>query len=125
MDRIIIEDLQVYAYHGVAQEERTIGQMFFVSLRIGSNLERAAASDDVNDTLNYADLCNDVQTVMQSGKCNLIEAAAMNIIQHLFRKYSDIAEISITLKKPWAPMGHHLKYAAVELERKRGDKDEW
>lgn len=125
MDRIIIEDLQVYAYLGVAQEEKTIGQMFFVSLQIGANLERAAKSDDVNDTLNYADLCNDVKTVMQSGKCNLIEATAMNIIQYLFRKYADIAEIRVTLKKPWAPMGHHLKYAAVELERKRGDRDEW
>ncbi len=125
MDRLIIEDLQVYAYHGVAQEEKTIGQMFLVSLRIGTNLEKAAKSDDVNDTLNYANLCNDVQTVMQSRKCSLIETAAMNIIEYLFRRYASIAEIRVTLKKPWAPMGHHLKYAAVELERKRGDRNEW
>ena len=125
MDRLIIEDLQVYAYHGVAQEEKVTGQMFFVSLRIGVNLERAAASDDVNDTLNYADICNDVQTVLQSGKCDLIEAAAMDIIEYLFRRYAGIVELSVILKKPWAPMGHHLKYAAVELERKRGDRNEW
>lgn len=125
MDRIIIEDLQVYAYHGVAQEEKNIGQMFLVSLRIGANLERAARSDDVNDTLNYADLCKDVETVMQSSKCNLIETAAMNIIKYLFRSYADIMEIRVTLKKPWAPMGQHLNYAAVELERKRGDRNEW
>lgn len=125
MDRLIIEDLQVYAYHGVAQEEKVTGQMFLVSLRIGVNLERAAASDDVNDTLNYADICNDVQTVMQSGKCDLIEAAAMDIIEYLFRRYAGIVEISVMLKKPWAPMGHHLKYAAVVLERKRGDRNVW
>lgn len=125
MDRIIIEDLQVYAYHGVAREEKITGQMFSVSLRIDVNLERAAASDDVKDTLNYADICNDVQTVMQCKKNNLIESAAMSIIEYLFRTYTDITKIHVLLKKPWAPVGHHLKYAAVELERKRGDRNEW
>lgn len=125
MDRIMIEDLQVYAYHGVAREEKITGQMFLVSLQIGVNLERAVASDDVNDTLNYADICNDVQMVMQSKKYNLIESAAMSIIEYLFRTYTSIMEIHVLLKKPWAPMGHHLKYAAVELERKRGDRNEW
>jgi dihydroneopterin aldolase len=124
MDKIIIKDLQVYAYHGVAQEEKVIGQMFLVCLKIGVNLEKPATSDDVNDTLNYANICNDVQTVMQSKKCNLIEAAALDLIEYLFRRYASIMEISVMLKKPWAPMGHHLKYAAVELERKRGNKNE-
>lgn len=125
MDKIMIEDLQVYAYHGVAPEEKINGQMFFVSLKIGVSLEKPAGSDDVNDTLNYADLCNDIQMVLQLKKRNLIESAAMDVIAYLFRTYNRIAEINILLKKPWAPMGHHLKYAAVELERKRGDKSEW
>jgi dihydroneopterin aldolase len=124
MDKIIIKDLQVYAYHGVAQEEKVTGQMFLVSLRISVNLEKPATSDDVNDTLNYANLCNDVQTVMQSKKCNLIEAAALDLIEYLFRRYASIMEINVMQKKPWAPMGHHLKYAAVELERLRGDQNE-
>lgn len=125
MDKIIIEDLQIYAYHGVAPEEKINGQMFMVSLKIGVSLEKPAVSDDVNDTLSYADVCNDIQMVLQHKNHNLIESAAMDIIGYLFRKYTSISEISIILKKPWAPMGHHLKYAAVELERKRGDKNEW
>ncbi|MEA4988298.1 MAG: dihydroneopterin aldolase [Anaerovorax sp.] len=125
MDKIIIKDLQVYAYHGVAPEEKINGQMFLASLKIGVSLEKPAASDDVNDTLSYADVCNDIQMVIQSKNHNLIESVAMDIIGYLFRTYTSIAEINILLKKPWAPMGHHLKYAAVELERKRGDKNEW
>lgn len=125
MDRIIIEDLQVYAHHGVAQEEKRIGQMFFVSLRIGMDLEKAAANDTIDSTLNYADLCDDVQRVMQSAKYDLIETAAMRIIEYLFQAYVVIQEIHIILKKPWAPMGHHLQYAAVELERQRGDRNVW
>lgn len=125
MDRIIIEDLQVYAYHGVAQEEKINGQMFFVSLQIGADLEKAATTDNLNNTLSYTEICNTVQVVLQSRKYNLIESAAMGIIEHLFRRYININEIRVLLKKPWAPMGYHLKYAAVELERKRGDRNEW
>ncbi len=124
MDRIMIEDLQVYAYHGVAPAEKSNGQMFFVSLWMDVNLEKAAKSDDVKDTVSYADICADVQKVMQLKKYNLIESAAMNVIEYLFRAYPGITKIRILLKKPWAPMGHHLKFAAVELERQRSERNE-
>lgn len=125
MDQIIIQDLEVYAYHGVAESEKTNGQMFIVSLKIGLDLEKASRSDDLGDTLNYAELCNAVQTVLQADTCNLIESAAMKIIAYLFQTYAEITEIQILLKKPWAPMGHHLRYAAVQMKRKRSDRNVW
>lgn len=125
MDKIVIQDLQVYAFHGVAPEEKKNGQMFVVSLQIGLELEKAAVSDNLAHTLNYAELCNAVQDVLQAETCNLIEAAAIRIIAHLFRTYPEIMELRVLLKKPWAPMGHHLQYAGVELKRKRGDRHAW
>ncbi|MDD3902657.1 MAG: dihydroneopterin aldolase [Sphaerochaeta sp.] len=125
MDKILIEDLQVYAYHGVAQAEKTNGQMFFVSLQLGLDLEQAGIQDDLHLTISYAQVCKDVQNVLQDRTYNLIEAATMSIIEFLFHTYPTISEIFIQLKKPWAPMGQHLKYAAVEMNRKREDRDEW
>ncbi len=125
MDKILIEDLQVYAYHGVEQAEKTNGQMFFVSLQLSLDLEQAGRKDDLNLTISYAQVCKDVQEVMQNRTYNLIEAAAMNIIEYLFHTYPSISEIFIQLKKPWAPMGQHLKYAAVEMGRKRKERSEW
>lgn len=125
MDNIIIEELQVYAHHGVAEEEKAMGQMFLISLQIGVNMGRVAAVDSIDAVLSYAVICDDVQKVMQSENYNLIETAAMHIIEYLFRTYADVLEVRIILKKPWAPMGHHLKYAAVELVRRRGDRNEW
>jgi len=119
MDRIIIEDLEIYAHHGVAEEEKKNGQMFFVSLYIGTGLEKSSKSDMLCDTLNYAEICDTVQEVLQSESFSLIEAAAARVLDRLFARYSKIKEIRILLKKPWAPMGHHLKYAAVELERRK------
>ncbi|PYG87123.1 dihydroneopterin aldolase/dihydroneopterin aldolase/2-amino-4-hydroxy-6-hydroxymethyldihydropteridine diphosphokinase [Ruminiclostridium sufflavum DSM 19573] len=124
MDKIIVEGLEVYAYHGVAQEEKTLGQMFIISLEIGVDLEKSARSGNLKDTINYSSVCKSVTAVLQSGSYDLIETAAFKIIEELFRNFKLAQAIRILLKKPWAPMGQHLKYAAVELERKRGDFDE-
>jgi len=124
MDKIIIEDLEVYAYHGVAEEEKKLGQMFVVSLWISADLEAAARKCDLNSTVNYAEVCNTVQTVLQSNKYDLIETAAIKVIEGIFDKFQNALAVKILLKKPWAPMGHHLKYAAVELLRTRGGLNE-
>lgn len=119
MDKIIIEDLEVYAYHGIAEEEKKLGQLFIVSLQISIDLEAAARTGNLNSSVNYAEVCDMVKTVLQSEKYDLIETAAIKIIEGVFAKFLNSLEVKILLKKPWAPMGHHLKYAAVELERAR------
>ncbi|MHB1393543.1 MAG: dihydroneopterin aldolase [Clostridia bacterium] len=124
MDKIIIEDLEVYAYHGVAEEEKKLGQLFTVSLQISMDLEAAARNGDLKSTVNYAEVCDTVQTVLQSEKYDLIETAAIKIIEGVFGKFQNALAVKILLKKPWAPMGYHLKYAAVELERTRGGLNE-
>lgn len=121
MDKIIIEDLEVYAYHGVAQEEKTLGQMFIISLEIGVDLDKAAKSGDLNDTINYSKVCKAVISILQKESYDLIETAALKIIEGIFNNFALAQSIKVILKKPWAPMKQHLKYAAVELERKRGD----
>ncbi len=119
MDKIIIEDLEVYAYHGVAEEEKKLGQLFVVSLQISTDMDRAAKSCDLDLSVNYAKVCDTVQAVLLSEKYDLIETAAIKIIEAIFDRFRNAEEVRILLKKPWAPMGHHLKYAAVELERTR------
>ncbi|WP_320127638.1 dihydroneopterin aldolase [uncultured Sphaerochaeta sp.] len=125
MDTIQIQDLQVYAHHGVAEEEKNLGQMFTICLEIGVDLDQAAKTDDLTKTLSYAEVCNEVEKVLQKKPYNLIEAAALHTIEHLFHTFPCIEQLKVVLKKPWAPMGHHLTYAAVELYRSRGDRDAW
>jgi dihydroneopterin aldolase len=125
MDKIIIEDLEVFAYHGVAQEEKKLGQMFVLSLQISADLEAAAISGNLDATINYSKACNVVKDILQSESYDLIETVALKVIEGIFHKYNSAQVVKVLLKKPWAPMGQHLKFAAVELERVRGDRDEW
>lgn len=125
MDKIIIEDLEVYAYHGVSPEEKRLGQMFLVSLVIGADLEPAAAGGRIGQTIDYGTVCDTVKAILQANSRDLIETAAMQVLEGLFRAFAPARSVRILLKKPWAPMGHHLRYAAVELERRREDRDAW
>lgn len=118
-DCIMIDDLVVFANHGVYKEEKTMGQRFVITLRLFADLYPAARSDDLTRSLNYAEVCSFVTEFTQTNRCALIEAAAVNIADALLKKYEMLNSVEITLKKPWAPIGLPLEQAAVHLTRSR------
>lgn len=118
-DCIIIDDLVVFANHGVFKEEKVMGQRFVISMKLCYDLYPAASSDDINKALNYAEICSFVTEFTRSNRCCLIEAAAADIADALLKKYSILTKAEITLKKPWAPIGLPLDRVAVHITRSR------
>jgi dihydroneopterin aldolase len=90
-----------------------------ISVEVSADLEVAACNDDLSSTINYSRLCADIERALLSRKYDLIEAAAIAVIKEIFNKYPVAVSVKVLLKKPWAPMGRHLKYVAVEIERRR------
>lgn len=119
MDKIIIKNLEVYAYHGVLEEERRLGQRFFVDAVMHIDLRRAGESDDLDETVNYAELCRKISEYTQKNPRRLIEAAAEDITRLVLTEYSCVKKIGITVKKPSAPVGLPIEYPAVSIERSR------
>ncbi|MDE7422902.1 MAG: 2-amino-4-hydroxy-6-hydroxymethyldihydropteridine diphosphokinase [Lachnospiraceae bacterium] len=117
MDKIIIEDLECFGYHGVLKEEQVLGQKFLVSIILYTNTQIAGKNDCLDKTLNYAEVCKKVQTFMHEQKFLLIEAAAEHLAQMLLLSYSLLKEVKITIKKPWAPVHISMKTVAVEIKR--------
>jgi len=124
MDKIIIKDLEVYGYHGVFAEEKKLGQLFLITVEMVMNLEPAGYLDKLECTIDYGRICDDIKTVLTEKSYDLIEAAAMAVIEKLFTNYAAVCTIKVLLKKPWAPIGHHLKYVAVELIRSRTSQED-
>jgi dihydroneopterin aldolase len=122
MDKIIIRDLEVYAYHGVNPEEKTLGQLFLVSTEISAELEHAALTDDLSSTIDYGRVCGDIEEALTGATYDLIEAAALTVIRTIFRRHPAARAVKVRLKKPWAPLKRHLRYVAVEMERTREDE---
>ncbi len=119
MDQIIIQDLSIYAKHGVYMEENILGQQFLVSVYMDLDLSRAGQSDKLEYTIDYGKVCHFVTKYMQEHTYKLIESAAEHLAEELLLKYGQIQKIRIKVKKPWAPIGLPIKNVCVSVDRTR------
>lgn len=119
-DKIILKGMRFYCYHGMLPAERVLGQWFEVDLALSVDLSAAGVSDQITETVDYADLYERVKSVMEGEPYALIEVLAAKVIEVCF-EFVEVGVVKVTLKKPQAPVGGPLAYAAVEMERKRGE----
>ncbi len=119
MDAIIIEGLKVDTIVGCFNWERQIIQPLLLDLTIQTNLEQAALSDELEDTLNYAEICQISAEVIQKAQPKLIEHAAKLVLDALFTTYASVESIMITIRKPAIiPQANSV---GIRLERHRND----
>lgn len=119
MDRIILEGLQFYGYHGVYPPERVLGQRFVVDLVLGVDLRPAGESDNVDETVDYALVHGAVRDVVEGEPCALIEAVAERIARIVLERFA-VAEVRVRVSKPSAAIaGAVFQRVAVEIVRPR------
>ncbi|EII7057035.1 dihydroneopterin aldolase [Listeria monocytogenes] len=121
MDKIYLNELVFYGYHGVLKEETKLGQTFRVSLILGLSTKKAGISDSVEDTVSYADVYETVKEIVEGKPFKLIEALAEKIASEVLTGYPLIEEVTVKLIKPNPPIPGHYDSVAVEIERKRSD----
>ncbi len=119
MDKILIRDLKIFAYHGVNPEEKRDGQHFVFDIDLSVNITKACHSDDVNDTVSYAKVIKTVNRVVTAEKYDLLERVAQVVCDAIFEEYSDVMSISLTLKKPEAPMKADFGWVGIQIFRER------
>jgi dihydroneopterin aldolase len=76
MDVIRIDGLVIHANHGVLEEENRLGQRFIISAKLYGALSEAKKTDNVENTVNYAKVCDLIEKITQEKTYNLIEALA-------------------------------------------------
>ncbi len=111
---ITLSNLRFHAFHGVLAQERLVGNDYLLTLRIGYNISRAMVTDDVTDTLNYAEVYQ-VAAAEMSIPSLLLEHVAARIGKKLFDKFPDITSMTILLVKQNPPMGAYGDGAGIEL----------
>lgn len=111
---ITLERQRFYAYHGVLDQERRVGGWFTVTLRVAYDWSRAAASDDVGDTLDYAALYAVVQREM-AVPSRLLEHVAGRISRAVAAAFPGVTALDLWLTKDNPPMGADGGGATVEL----------
>ena len=121
MDRIFLRGMRFMACHGVLPHEREVPQPFEVDVEMGLDLRAAGESDDLDDTVNYAEVYDVVSTVLTVARKYLIEAIAEKIADDLLRDFDSLRWVRVTVHKPTAPIDGIFSDVGVTILRRRKD----
>lgn len=118
MDQIIIEELAVFAHHGVYREENEKGQNFYVNAVLETDTRRAGTLDDLGLSTNYGEVCAFVSSFLQEHTYRLIETAAERTAEALLLRFPLIRRLTLEIRKPEAPIP--LPFGSVSVKIVRG-----
>ena len=116
-DFIRITNLEIYAYHGVLEEEKQKGQVFFVNLKLYMPLRKPGLSDALVDAVNYDEVCSLVVDVFTKEVYDLIEKAAEKTVEALMHQFPALEAVEMELRKPDAPITCAPEDVSVNIYR--------
>ena len=122
-DELTIAGVECFGHHGVFDFERHQGQVFVIDLTLGLDTAPAAASDDLQDTVDYGSLVTQVKTAVESDPVDLIETLAQRIARICLADRR-VEWARITVHKPQAPMDATFRDVALTITRTRGPADD-
>ena len=117
-DTISITGLRLTGYHGVFEHEKRDGQEFLVDLEIELDLSSAGNTDELQNTLDYSVVVDQVAQRVTGESVDLIETLAHDIAQ-LVLSHPQPTAVTVTVHKPQAPVGHPVEDIAVTIRRER------
>ena len=109
---IKLSDIRLYAYHGVLEQERKVGNNYVVNIHLDADLSLACESDNVEDTINYALVYNIVEEEMKTPS-NLLEHVAMRILKSIKSTFPQVVNIEVRIAKNNPPVRGEIKCAEV------------
>jgi 7,8-dihydroneopterin aldolase/epimerase/oxygenase len=118
MGIISLEGMEFFAYHGYHKEERKLGNKYTVDIEVEADLDEAALTDKLTETIDYVKLYNVVSSVMAK-PAHLLEKLAKNIINQSFAFDSRIESVKVSITKYNPPMGGICKKSVVTLKEKK------
>ncbi len=118
-DLIFIHDLRVEATIGIFDWERRIKQALVLDLEMATDIRKAAASDDIKDTLNYKSVAKRLIEFVEASEFQLVETLAERIAQIILTEF-DVPWMKLRLNKQGALRG--ARDVGLVIERRRDDK---
>lgn len=117
MDKLLIRDLEVFGYRGVHPHEDKQGEKFVISAELLLDLKLAGITDRISNTIDSLQLCRELEEQFSQNTHKLMEHSAEELATYILLNYEMVRHVSLTLKKPWAPVGRNVEYVGVEIER--------
>lgn len=109
---ILLENVEIYANHGVFAQETLVGNLFVINLKLKVDFEKASQSDDLDETLSYASVFDIVKREM-SIPSKLLEHVAGRIVRSLKSEFPKIEQVELKIAKRNPPVGGQAEFASV------------
>ncbi|WP_411842986.1 dihydroneopterin aldolase [Salinicoccus sp. HZC-1] len=119
MDNIKINGIKTYAYHGVFDAERQLGQFFVTDVIMYLDLKGASVADDLEQTVHYGEAYEMIEEIIKGESVNLIEHLAERVSKSLFDRYDKIIGTEVTITKTNPPIEGNYDNVSITLNRKR------
>ncbi len=116
-DEIRIEELEIFAHHGVYDFETKNGQNFYVNAILYTDTQRAGKSDELTDSTNYGEVCTFIADFMTNNTYKLLEAATEHMAEAILLSFPLIKGVSLEIRKPQAPIPLPFGSVSVKIER--------
>lgn len=113
--RVFIRGLRLQGRHGVLPQERCVGATFVVDLDVEADVRGAMVSDELSDTVSYADLCEEVRRQMLVPS-SLVENVAYRIVGAVFCRFETVASVRLRVTKQNPPMHADCEGAGVAID---------
>ena len=115
VDKIVLEDIKVYAFHGCMEEETKIGSDYIVNLSVKTDLGMPAESDQLEDAVDYVSLLKIVNEEMEINS-KLLENVAERIVSRILQTINAVSEVEVKVAKQNPPINGNI--SAVSIIRK-------
>lgn len=115
---IYIRNMRLHAFHGVLPQEREVGNDYVINLSVDYPIAKAADSDNVADTMSYADAADIIHREMAI-QSNLLENVAMRIARAILNAYAEATEVTVDIMKVAPPMTADCDGAGVVVKLRR------
>ena len=117
-DRVFLEGMAFYGYHGVRPEERALGQRFLVDVALAADLRPAGEADDLALTIDLFDVHERVRAVVEGPACLTIEAVAEAVAAALLAA-TPARAVAVTVRKAAAP--RQARQGSWQIQDGEGD----
>ena len=118
MDVIKIEDLEIFAHHGVFEDEKKNGQKFYMNAWLYCDLKKAGMSDQLTDSTHYGEVCLQMKQSMTEESFDLIERACEKTVEDILLRFPLIQGVRLEVRKPNAPIPMNFSSVSVTITRK-------
>lgn len=112
---IKLNDIRIRAFHGVLEQEKIVGNNFLLDVTLYCDCNDALRTDNINDTVSYADIYFLIKDEM-SQKSNLLEHVCFRILDRIKKEYKTVKRVVVRITKENPPIGGDIRSASVEID---------